>query len=80
MQSLKIKLSLLFLFLGFQFSYSLDSLNMTLLGQWTVDTLPAQGGIRYNDIWGYTDCSGTEYAIMGSARYIHLTPLQYTNA
>ncbi|MCB9265692.1 MAG: choice-of-anchor B family protein [Lewinellaceae bacterium] len=48
-----------------------DKLNMSLLGHWDDPQLPAAGSIRYNDIWGYADCEGREYAIVGSARYIH---------
>jgi len=47
------------------------SLNMTLLGQWTVDSLPVHSGIKFNDVWGYADCQGREYAILGSAGRIH---------
>lgn len=46
-----------------------DSLNMTALGQWQDPGLPSSGSIRYNDIWGYTDCEGREYAIFGNVRY-----------
>ncbi|MCB9275972.1 MAG: choice-of-anchor B family protein [Lewinellaceae bacterium] len=46
-------------------------LNMSLLGRWDAEGLPTAGAIKYNDIWGYTDCSGREYAIMGSARNVH---------
>lgn len=42
------------------------SQNMTLLGNWEVDTFPTHSGMRYNDVWGYVDCSGREYAILGS--------------
>ena len=44
---------------------------MTLLGQWDADTLPKAGTREYNDIWGYTDCEGREYVIMGSAGMVH---------
>ncbi len=47
------------------------SQNMTLLGQWTVDSLPVHSGIKFNDVWGYADCDGREYAILGSAGRIH---------
>lgn len=47
------------------------SLNMTLLGNWDVDTLPLHSGGKYNDVWGYADCSGREYAILGSVGRIH---------
>lgn len=46
-------------------------LNMSLLGQWDEPGLPTAGSIKYNDIWGYADCEGNEYAILGSARFIH---------
>jgi choice-of-anchor B domain-containing protein len=52
--------------------WSQDKLNMTLLGQWDEEGLPlASGQYKFNDIWGYSDCEGREYAIMGSARFIH---------
>ncbi|MCO6477853.1 MAG: choice-of-anchor B family protein [Phaeodactylibacter sp.] len=53
------------------FLHAQDSLNMSLLGGWDDPSLPSAGSIKYNDIWGYADCEGNEYAIMGSARYIH---------
>ncbi|MCB9284089.1 MAG: choice-of-anchor B family protein [Lewinellaceae bacterium] len=49
--------------------------NMTLRGQYKVDTLPIASGTRYNEVWGYTDCSGREYAILGSAHYVHFFDL-----
>ena len=42
--------------------FAQDSLNMQKIGGWT-DSSP---GTYYNDIWGYTDLSGKEYAILGS--------------
>ncbi len=53
-----------------------DALNMTLIGNWDVDTLPTANGREYNDIWGYVDCDGSEYAIMGSASSIHFFGLE----
>ncbi len=47
------------------------SLNMTLQSSWDEPGLPSFGSFKYNDIWGYTDCEGREYAILGSLRYIH---------
>ena len=44
---------------------------MSLLGLWDEPGLPTSSGVKYNDIWGYADCGGNEYAIAGSARYIH---------
>jgi choice-of-anchor B domain-containing protein len=49
--------------------------NMTLRGHYDVDTLPASGANRYNDVWGYTDCDGREYGILGSAAYVHFFDL-----
>lgn len=49
----------------------LPSLNMTLHSQWDPDTLPTASGREYNDIWGWVDCSGNEYAIIGSASMVH---------
>ncbi len=47
------------------------ALDMSLLDNWAVDTLPASGSIKYNEVWGYTDCQGREFAIVGSAAYVH---------
>lgn len=47
------------------------SFNMTLLGNFNDPALPSASGTRYNDVWGWTDCEQREYAILGSARYVH---------
>lgn len=47
------------------------SQNMNLLGNWNPGGFPTAGSLMYNDIWGYVDCSGNEYAIMGGAAYYH---------
>lgn len=66
-----------FLFVVFTLFASIDataqnpSLNMTQLGRWDNPDLPTHSGLRYNDVWGYADCSGREYAIFGSAGRIH---------
>lgn len=44
---------------------------MSLLGRWDTLGLPMAGSVKYNDIWGYADCEGREFAVLGSARYIH---------
>ncbi|MEM1217370.1 MAG: choice-of-anchor B family protein [Bacteroidota bacterium] len=44
---------------------------LTFLANWDVDSLPSAGNNSYNDIWGFTDCEGREYAIMGSSGYTH---------
>ncbi len=46
-----------------------DNINLGM--NWRDDDLPTSSGVRYNDIWGYVDCDGNEYAILGSARYTH---------
>ena len=38
---------------------------ITLKGQWN------QAGTDYNDVWGYVDDSGKEYAILGSTSKVH---------
>ncbi|MBK7410571.1 MAG: choice-of-anchor B family protein [Saprospirales bacterium] len=49
---------------------------MTLLGQYDDPSLPSSGGTRYNEVWGYTDCELREYAILGSAHYVHFFDLE----
>ncbi len=46
------------------------SMNMEKLGSWRDPFL------NYNDIWGYTDCDGREYAILGSSIAVHFFDLQ----
>jgi len=51
-----------------------DSLNFTKLSTWT-----SSSANDYNDIWGYTDTSGNEYAILGSnwgTHFINITDPQ----
>ena len=47
------------------------SQNMTLVGNWNPGGFPTSGSLMYNDVWGYADCAGNEYAIMGGAAYFH---------
>lgn len=42
--------------------------NMTLRSNWDPTNVPG----NYNDIWGYTDDEGREYAIIGSSQNIHI--------
>lgn len=62
-------------FLSISMLHAQPSLNMTLLANWDDDDLPTQSNVQYNDIWGYVDCDGNEYAIMGSAQNIHFFDL-----
>lgn len=52
------------------------SSNMTLLNQYHVDSLPSASGVKYNDVWGYLDCTGGEYGILGSASRVHFFDLR----
>ena len=44
--------------------------NTSFLGNWNDDNL-VNHFVRYNDIWGYADQSGREYAIIGSRHFTH---------
>lgn len=57
-----------------------QSLGMEVLAQWKVDTLPVKSGLSYNDIWGYSDCGGREYAILGSTERVHFFDLKLPSA
>jgi choice-of-anchor B domain-containing protein len=59
-----------FLFLA-TFTNAQVSQNMTLVGNWNPGNFPTSGSLMYNDIWGYADCAGNEYAIMGGAAFYH---------
>lgn len=62
----------LFVSLGMQ---AQDALNMTLLGNFNIEGLPMAGSRTYNDVWGYVDCEGNEYALLGSAAFIFVVDL-----
>ena len=64
-----------FALLAFHPLHAQQSHNMTLLDRYDVDTLPESIGYAYNDCWGYTDCDAREYAILGSASYMHFLDL-----
>jgi choice-of-anchor B domain-containing protein len=72
MQILKKLLPSLLFFLAVMSLDAQQAMNMSLIAHWDPDTLPTTGGgLQYNDIWGYVDCQGNEYAIIGSARFVH---------
>lgn len=48
-------------------------MNMSLLDNWD------QSGLSYNDVWGYVDGSGNEYAILGSRSKIHFFEITTSN-
>ncbi|MFT7604917.1 MAG: choice-of-anchor B domain-containing protein [Saprospiraceae bacterium] len=67
-----MKKTLLFLFLlSSTLGYTQVSLNMSLLGNYDNDMLPTHSYGTFNDVWGYVDANNREYAIMGSAAFIH---------
>lgn len=49
-----------------------ESQNMTLLGNWDDNSLPSNNfaNFQYNDLWGYTDAQGREYAILGNETWV----------
>ncbi len=69
----KIFLLICIVFLFFQNSTSQVSMNMNLLDNWD------QSGLSYNDVWGYVDGSGNEYAILGSRSKIHFFEITASN-
>jgi len=50
---------------------SSQALNTTYHSNWNDNTLLLQGGLRYNDVWGYTADDKREYAILGSREFTH---------
>ncbi len=65
----KLLLGLL-LFAG-SLAYGQVSSNVSMLSNFDVDTIPTHSFGTFNDVWGYVGADGREYAIMGSAAYIH---------
>ncbi len=47
-----------------------DSLHLKAVGHWDDDNLPLRGGLAYNDVWGYEDAAGNEYAIVGTVEKV----------
>lgn len=65
--SIHLRLSVLLFLLSLStFLPAQVSNNMTLLSQWDNNNLPSTSGIVYNEIWGWADSTGREYAIMGT--------------
>lgn len=62
----------LFLFSSQTASAQDTFLNMSKLGQWDDDSIIPRGGLSYNEIWGYVDGMGNEYAILGSPQEINV--------
>ena len=68
-------LSFIFLTLSLINLQAQQSMNMTLLDTWEDDTRPAPSGVQFNEVWGYVDCDGNEFAIMGSSTHVHFIDL-----
>lgn len=69
---MKMKQFLLFsLIMSFSCLTAQESMNITKLSNWDDDSLPGHFYGTFNDLWGYVDGNDREYAIMGSASYIH---------
>ncbi len=58
------------------FFASQAQLNMSLLSTWDGNNTQTSG-VYYNDIWGYVDDQGNEYAVLGSPTKVHF--LDVTN-
>ncbi len=58
-----------FLFLSISSEAQVSS-NMTLSSIWDGNNTQTSG-VYYNDIWGYVDLQGNEYAIVGSPQEVH---------
>ncbi len=54
------------------------SQEMTLKGTWDNQN-SSTSGVKYNDVWGYVDCQGNEYAILGSPDHVHFIDVTNPN-
>ncbi len=50
---------------------SAQAFNTEIRSNWDDASLPMSSGLVYNDIWGYADDQGREYAILGSLDFTH---------
>lgn len=71
MKQVSLSTLLLLTFLTASSTQAQQALNMTVLGSWDDNTLPMSGSNTFNDCWGYSDCVGGEYAIIGSSAFVH---------
>jgi choice-of-anchor B domain-containing protein len=67
---MKYTYSLVFYFCIFASTAFGQSMNMTLLSNWTDNSLPISSGVRFNDCWGFVK-GGHEYAVMGSLEKVY---------
>jgi len=67
------KIQLLTLLLAFAVtSFAQDDYELVTIGGWDDDNLPTHFYGTFNDIWGYAAPDGREYALLGSAAYVHI--------
>ncbi len=67
----KIKLLTLLLTLSIA-SFAQTEYELVTIGGWDDDNLPTHFYGTFNDIWGYAAPDGREYALLGSAAYVHI--------
>ncbi len=63
-------ISLLLAFCVLGRSQTPDSLHLKVVGHWDDNNLPLRYGLAYNDVWGYEDGAGNEYAIIGTVEKV----------
>jgi hypothetical protein len=76
-QSMKKLIGSILAFLIIYTAFAQVSENMSLWSTWEDASLPSSGGLVYNDLWGYADANGREYAILGSLDEVHF--IEVTN-
>ncbi len=57
-----------------------ESMNVIMHSNWDNDDLPGHFYGTFNDVWGYVDGEGKEYALLGSASYVHFFDVTDPNA
>lgn len=68
---LRLLAGLLLLLCFFLPARAQQSQNLTLLSNWDNDNLFSISNLTYNDIWGWADSLGNEYAIIGSLEWTY---------
>ncbi|MFK7936803.1 MAG: choice-of-anchor B family protein [Saprospiraceae bacterium] len=64
------------LLFNLSFAFAQSGEEMTLLSTIAPTDLGTDRPAPYNDVWGYTDCDGNEYALLGSATNVHFIDLR----
>lgn len=68
----KIQLLTLLLAFAFNSNAQVEGYNLVTLGGWDDDDLPGHFYGTFNDIWGYAAPDDREYALLGSASFVHI--------